>query len=125
MQDSYYHIQRYGTSIMLSIVFGQRVRSVSSPIITSLFGINSDLNLLIRPGATPPLDILPFLKMIPKRWAPWKARCDDLRARQRELYFQLLTESEVRIQKGQANGCHIETILERADSLQLSREEVG
>ncbi|KAJ7729426.1 cytochrome P450 [Mycena olivaceomarginata] len=43
--------------------------------------------LVLEPGATPPVDMIPILKYVPERWAKWKRDCAKTRKLQRDLYF--------------------------------------
>lgn len=79
----------------------------------------------MEPGSQPPIDLLPVLRYIPERWAPWKTACAEVRKRQREVYFGLLSECQRRLAKGEENGCYIEQVLMRQEEFGLSEEHVG
>lgn len=71
------------------------------------------------------MDLIPILKKVPERWAPWKTLCKKVRTLQRELYFGLLKECEHRIANGLRNDCFMENVLDRQKEFGMSRELVG
>jgi hypothetical protein len=79
----------------------------------------------MEPGATPPIDLFPLLKLIPERWASWKTEVKITRHLQRSLYFGLLEKLERRLSLGTSNGCWMEGIIERAPGIGLDRDAVG
>ena len=66
---------------------------------------------MLEPGSQPPIDIVPALQYIPKRWAPWKDLCVEIREKQFELYNSLVSQCQKRIEANNGNGCFLETIL--------------
>ena len=54
----------------------------------------------LRPGATPPVDLLPFLKYLPECLAPWKKESRAIRTAQRKLYLGLFDECQERVNEG-------------------------
>ena len=80
---------------------------------------------VLEPGAHPPVDLLPILRHVPERWAPWKTLCREVRQLQRELYFGLLEQSERRIKDDNRNGCFMEDILDKSAKFGMDREMAG
>jgi hypothetical protein len=76
----------------------------------------------MEPGATPPVDMIPILKLVPERWAKWKRDCRKIRKRQRAMFFGLLNETILRLRQGEKNGSYMEEVLEREEELGLTRE---
>lgn len=83
-----------------------------------------DWQQLLRPGGIPPVDIFPFLKYIPSRWAPWKGLCQDIRNSQRELFFSLLQICEDRLSKDRRDS-FLEYVLDRQREYGLDREMIA
>jgi hypothetical protein len=81
--------------------------------------------LLLEPGATPPVDMIPILKYVPEQWAKWKRDCAKTRKLQRDLYFGLLDETKERLRKGEENGSYMEEILTRQEEFGIDREITG
>jgi cytochrome P450 len=71
------------------------------------------------------MDLIPILKKVPERFAPWKTLCAHTRKLQRDLYFGLLAETEQRIANHQENNCFMEQILARQEEFGMSHELVG
>jgi hypothetical protein len=71
--------------------------------------------------------MLPFLKYIPGRWAPWKSLCREVRRLQRELYFGLLEECEQRVASSSHDGqeAFMDEVVRRQAELGLTREMAG
>lgn len=90
-----------------------------------LFELLLQYSALLQPGAHPPVDLFPLLKYVPERWAPWKTICKDIRRRQRDMYFGLLSKCEDRMRNGQRNDCFMERVLDRQEEFGLGREAIG
>jgi hypothetical protein len=81
-------------------------------------------NEVMDPGAHPPVDLLPFLKYVPSRWASWKLLCDYAKGLRDELYSSLLSECERALDSGNATGCYLETVLKNKEKLDITRDEI-
>lgn len=109
----------------MSVVYGIRSPRYETKEATAFFEMEKRWTQLMEPGAHPPVDLLPFLKYVPERWAPWKQACKHVRSLQRNLYFGLLDDCENRLRKGEGNGCYMEEVIERQDALGLDHELLG
>ncbi|KAF9263808.1 cytochrome P450 [Marasmius fiardii PR-910] len=124
--DSFYtHIRRYSNSVIMSVLFGKRCPRYETPETTAFFIAQHEWELLLEPGATPPLDLLPFLQKVPERWAKWKTDVKQCRKHQRDLYFGLLDETKARMDKGEENGCYMEEVLKRQKEFAMDKEMMG
>lgn len=121
-QDFYDHFSRYALSVIISVVHGQRCPRYSTPRAQTLINNLKTFSQLVRPGETPPLDLIPALKYIPERWAPWKTTLKDLRRSQREYYSGLMEETKHRMARGDGNGCFMQKILEQQEPFKLTDE---
>ncbi|KAJ6594846.1 cytochrome P450 [Mycena capillaripes] len=115
-------IPRYSISVILSVLYGKRVPRYDAPEITKFFEVMRQWNVLVEPGAAPPMDIIPLLKFVPARWAKWKRDCSRIRTLQREQYFGLLEETRGRLQHGTENGSFMEEVLARGEELGMDDE---
>lgn len=96
--EKYYeHIQRYTTAVILASVFVQRGEKFESAKVQALYDVQDRFTALLVPGATPPVDALPFLKYLPEFAAPWKVAARNIRRDHRALYFQLMDETKARM----------------------------
>ena len=106
------------------MVFGKRVPTCDSQDATQFHDYIRLFSKTLAPGA-PPVDLVPFLKYIPERWAPWRRLWKETRTLQRSLYFGLLRQAEQRISDGLRNDSYIEDIMDRQIELDLSREMIA
>ncbi|KAG2029287.1 cytochrome P450 [Suillus americanus] len=115
------HIDRYTFSILLSIAFG---KCCPHPVTEEeiLFYEGMRLTVQVVSAEGPPVDLLPILKYVPERWAPWKGICREARRLQRRLYFGLLEEAETRLARGESTGCFMEEVIQRQDELGMSKD---
>ncbi|KAG8899458.1 hypothetical protein FRB99_006703 [Tulasnella sp. 403] len=123
-QGFYDHCQRYAQSVVVAVVFGQRVARVTSWIARALANTSGTQDHLLTPGVTPPIDLVPLFKYVPERWAKWKTICRNARDAQRDMNDRLTTACEERLQNGRGNGCFIETLCERRQELGMTRDMV-
>jgi hypothetical protein len=121
----YTHIRRYSTSVITSIVFGTRCPSYETSVITEFYHMMEMWQIAMEPGAHPPVDLIPILRYIPERWAPWKTLCQNVRSLQRKLYFGLLNQCETRMLEGKRIGCCMEEILDNNKKYSMTRELSG
>ncbi|KAL0567075.1 hypothetical protein V5O48_014916 [Marasmius crinis-equi] len=126
-ESFYTHIRRYSNSVIMSVLYGKRSPRYESPETTAFFTAQHEWELLLEPGATPPLDFLPFLRRVPERLAKWKSKVKQCRSHQRDLYFGLLDETKKRLEKGEENGCYMEEVIGRQKEFGMdgSREMMG
>lgn len=124
--EKYYeHIQRYTTAVILASVFGQRGEKFESAKVQALYDVQNRFTALLEPGATPPMDALPFLKYLPEFAAPWKVAARNIRRDQRALYFQLMGETKERMDQGKNTGCFMEKLIQNQDKSGLDDEHVA
>ncbi|KAL1753471.1 cytochrome P450 [Schizophyllum commune] len=120
----YGHIERFGISIVMSIVYGKRAPRIDAPIASAFVHENDRWSALLMPGATPPVDALPILKYLPEFLAPWKKETREIRALQRELYCGIFDECKKRVEAGDANFFMAEVIKEQ-ETNGLTREQAS
>ena len=77
-------------------------------------------------GATPPIDLFPFLKYLPERlWGNWKTRAQDLREFALGLYSPLVEQVLTRRALGTRLDTFLDGVLDQNDKLDLNREEIN
>jgi hypothetical protein len=107
------------------VLYGKRSPRYETPQTTAFFKAQHEWMLVLEPGATPPVDMIPILKYVPERWAKWKRDCAKTRKLQRDLYFGLLDETKERLRRGEENGSYMEEILTRQEEFGMDRETTG
>lgn len=76
-------------------------------------------------GATPPVDLFPFLVYLPENlWGNWKTRAEDLRTFALGLYGPLVEQVITRRASGKRLDTFLDGVLDQNDKLGLSREEL-
>jgi cytochrome P450 len=68
------HIRRTTSSISSIIVYGQRGPTIDHKYARQVYDVMERWTETMEPGANPPVDVFPILKLIPIRFAPWKQR---------------------------------------------------
>ncbi|KAJ7359848.1 cytochrome P450 [Mycena albidolilacea] len=124
-QSFYTDIQRYSLSVIYSVLHGKRVPRYETEEVTRYITVMHEWIALLQPGAVPPVDAIPILKLIPERWAKWKRECKRIRHLQRARYFGLLEDTRERMRQNQHNGSFMEVVLERQAELGMDDEMAG
>ncbi|CEL01369.1 hypothetical protein ASPCAL00953 [Aspergillus calidoustus] len=110
----YDHIRRYSTGVILSSVFGVRGPEFGHPNITRLYHVQDQFTAILETGATPPVDVVPFLKRLPDFVSPWRRWARQIRKEQRELYFELLQDAKDRRARGVRRNCFMDQLLDES-----------
>lgn len=107
------------------MVFGTRCPTYETTVVKEFYHVLELWQIAMEPSAHPPVDLIPILRYIPERWAPWKTLCRNVRSLQRKVYFGLLAQCETRMLKGKRNGCCMEEILDNNQKYSMTRELSG
>ncbi|KAG9051644.1 hypothetical protein FS837_000031 [Tulasnella sp. UAMH 9824] len=118
------HCRRYASSVVCAIIFGRRLPRANSYAAVTLNENSQVLDDLVKPGSTPPVDLIPILHYVPERWAKWKTLIRTQKERHRVFYDWLLSTVETRMEAGRGNGCLIETLLSKREELGITREMI-
>ncbi|CAG7990701.1 unnamed protein product [Penicillium salamii] len=111
--ECYYdHIRRYSTAVILSSVFGIRGPEFNDPNIKRLYHVQDQFTAILETGATPSIDVFPFLKHLPDFMSPWRRWARLVRAEQRQLYFELLQEVKSQRKRGIQRNCFMSQLLD-------------
>ncbi|KAJ7845273.1 cytochrome P450 [Mycena olivaceomarginata] len=119
--------------------YGQRVSSLTSPkmqgfyqvrflAIQALCLIHSQtlhrfLHILL-PGVYPPLDLVPALKYLPERWAPWLAACRRSKSETAAFHLEHSSAASGRAEKhGDDIPAEGESFMSSVSKMRLSQEE--
>ncbi|KAH9476426.1 Cytochrome P450 monooxygenase [Psilocybe cubensis] len=118
------HFTRYTFSAITSLTFGRREPNHDSPKIREFADYIRNFTNTISPEAAP-VDLIPILKYIPERFAPWKRLWKVTQAQQQALYYSLLEYTESKVRGGNGSGSFVETLLEKQAELKLSRDMIA
>ncbi|TVY37467.1 Cytochrome P450 monooxygenase [Lachnellula occidentalis] len=117
--DNFYnHVKRTTSSISCILIYGQR-----GPTYENFWGhaVYDALDLFgeaLEPGANPPVDEYPFLKLIPERFAFWKRRAYNAGNAMHDIW----TKARVLVEERRALGDHRVSL---ADKLMDEYKEKG
>lgn len=124
--DGWYdHIRRYSTAVILASVFGLRGTSFESPRVKALYHVQDQFTNITEIGATPPVDIFPWLKSLPNFISGWRKWALSVRSEQRALYFTLMRDSKKQMQRGGVKECFLARMIAEQDKSGLSDEHVA
>ncbi|KAG8910429.1 hypothetical protein FRC02_007210 [Tulasnella sp. 418] len=124
-EEIFDEIERAVLSLKLSVFFGTRPTSASSPEREKFNSFAEGLLQLSTPGAYPPIDILPILRLIPDRFAKhWKRKCDELKCLHEDLWGGLAARAEKKVEAGIQTGSFYEQVLGRASEWNIDRKTI-
>ena len=91
-----------------------------------LYDLMEEWSKVMETGATPPVDILPFLKYIPECvFGNWKTRSRNVGKAMDALYGKIVSRvMERRLKVGSVDS-FLDGVLDQQDKLQLNRNEVN
>ena len=119
------HPKRFSNSIIMSLVFGVRTPSVHTAHMTKLYDMMENWSQLMEPGATPPVDIYPFLHWIPQKvFGNWVSRSRNVGDEMNELYAGMLDQVETRRKSRPTINSFMDIVLDQNEKLGLSRHEL-
>ncbi|KAI0076208.1 cytochrome P450 [Panus rudis PR-1116 ss-1] len=124
-ENTYAHLGRQSASVLLSLLFGTRAPSINNPLACRFARVIDMWICILEPGATPPLDLLPFLQYVPECWASWKPKCRQIREDMLALAYGFMNMNVDRIKQGKRVGCFMEDLLDNQESLGLSDEQIA
>ncbi|KAK5710470.1 hypothetical protein LTR15_012960 [Elasticomyces elasticus] len=119
------HLSRFSNSIVLSIVYGIRTKTIDDPFIKRLDQLLEKWAAINAFGATPPVDIFPFLKLLPQRlFGNWVNRAREVHDEMHILYNNL---REAVIRRRATSGSQesiMDRVLDQQDKLKLTEHQV-
>ncbi|KAI9835777.1 MAG: hypothetical protein M1819_001956 [Sarea resinae] len=110
------HIKRTTASIASIITYGQRAPTVDHQYATQVFEIMQEWTEAMGPGANPPVDVYPILKLMPTRFAPWKQRAFRVNKKMDEIWGRTLSAVRKRRATGEKRDCMADKLLDEAEA---------
>jgi cytochrome P450 len=114
------HVRRYSTAVILASVFGLRGAHFDSLRVKALYDVQDQNTAINELGATPPVDIFPFLKSLPDILSPWRKWARNIRTEYRELLFKLVADS-----KASGVDCFFAKMMKAQEKSGLTEEQVA
>ncbi|KAB8078109.1 cytochrome P450 [Aspergillus leporis] len=104
------HPKRFSNSITNSIVYGIRTADRNGANMRRLYHLMEEWSSLMETGATPPVDLLPWLRYIPERlFNNYKSRARSVGRQMEHLY----SENLKRVLKRREGGQNLRTFMDR------------
>ncbi|KAK4989771.1 hypothetical protein LTR66_006973 [Elasticomyces elasticus] len=108
------HPKRFSNSIIMSLLWGIRTPTPSTPHMTRLYALMEVWSKVMEPGNTPPVDIYPFLHYIPERFlGNWVSRATHVKREMNALYNDFLTGIEARRKSSGRKDCLMDRVLDQ------------
>ncbi|KAF3480833.1 cytochrome P450 2D18 [Arthroderma uncinatum] len=121
------HCKRFTNSTIMSLVTGIRTPTASAPHMRHLYTVLDGLSEIFEPGASPPIDIFPFLAWLPESlFSNWKSRARGV-AQTMDLVYGPLVDRVIRRREKFESGRHdsyLDMILDQQAKLQFTRHEI-
>ncbi|KIV88838.1 hypothetical protein PV10_08476 [Exophiala mesophila] len=110
------HLKRFSNSIIMSIVYGIRSPASNSPYISRLNELVEIWARINEFGATPPVDLYPFLKWVPEKLlGNWVTRAKKVHDELDVLYYRLLAMVRKRREAIGSKGCIMDRLLDQQE----------
>lgn len=95
------------------LVYGLRTPNVTKAHTKDLYAVAERLSEMFEPGATPPVDIFPFLKWIPERMlGTWRSRALEVKGQMDALYGKWYNQVKERRKTSNSRGCFLDRVLD-------------
>ena len=105
-------IRRTTSSIASIIVFGQRGTTITHKYATQVFDVMEKWTEAMEPGANPPVDVFPILKLIPECFAPWKTRALRAGSTMDSVWGAAMAEARARRARGDKRDSVVDELLD-------------
>ncbi|KAK4927845.1 hypothetical protein LTR66_016268, partial [Elasticomyces elasticus] len=120
------HPKRYSNSITNSIVFGIRTADRHGKNMNRLYKLMEQWSEIMETGATPPVDIFPWLKNIPERFfGNYVSKARAIGVQMETLYEGILQKVEKRRESGADLGTFMDRVLSTQDRNELPRHQLA
>lgn len=91
-----------------------------------LYELMEEWSQVMETGATPPVDIFPFLKLIPESWfGNWVTRSRGVGQAMDNLYGRMVSQVMKRRLAVGSRGSFLDGVLDQNDTLNLSRNQLN
>ncbi|KAF9002274.1 putative cytochrome P450 monooxygenase [Cyathus striatus] len=120
-KDIFIHIRRLTASTMFSLVYGQQFPKYHNSAPEAYFEGIKLLNQAVDPGAHPPIDVFPFLKLLPGKW---KEMCNKAKIVRDGVYGSLLKTCEEQLRDGKGGECFLAKVISEREKRGLEWKEI-
>lgn len=90
-----------------------------------LYDLMEDWSKVMEPGNTPPVDIVPFLKLVPERLlGMWRSRAQHVSTEMNKLYSKFLAIVTQRRKSSGSRDCFLDRVLDQEEKLGFDRHQL-
>ncbi|KAG6365904.1 hypothetical protein INS49_000080 [Diaporthe citri] len=115
------HTKRTSNSIIMSLVFGIRTKSHDTMHMKKLYAVMERWSEVMEMGATPPVDVYPFLKLLPESlFGNWIQRSLVVGKMMKELYSGMQSKLLARRLDRGSSASFMDQVLDQQDKLALT-----
>ncbi|KAI9680442.1 MAG: hypothetical protein M1822_007200 [Bathelium mastoideum] len=119
------HPKRYSNSITNSIVYGIRTATVHGSNMNRLYKLMETWSAIMETGATPPIDVFPWLKYLPQwMFNNYINRAKGIGHQMETLYSDILSKVIKRREGGQKLDTFLDRVLDGQEKYQLPQHQL-
>ncbi|KAH6649219.1 cytochrome P450 [Chaetomium tenue] len=116
------HPKRFSNSIIMSLIYGTRTPTIKTKHMVKLYALMENWSKVMEAGNTPPVDIFPFLKLVPERFlGMWRSRAQDVGREMNALYSEWLEYVVRRRQDSGSRDCFLDRVLDQGEKVGLDK----
>ncbi|KZV64299.1 cytochrome P450 [Peniophora sp. CONT] len=116
------HLRRTSANMMLSSLYGERPLGKDDPHMAFISEYNEKITLAVAPGAHW-VEMFPWMRYIPSRFASWKRSAEDLNRRANDNFGDLFSRAQKRTINGEGPASFSSTLVQEAGRYGLSARE--
>ncbi|KAK4161037.1 phenol 2-monooxygenase [Cladorrhinum sp. PSN259] len=107
------HPKRFSNSIIMSLIYGTRTPSIKTKHMVKLYALMENWSKVMEPGNTPPVDIFPFLKLVPEKFlGMWRSRAQNVGDEMTKLYSEWVEYGIERHKTSGSVDCFVDRVLD-------------
>ncbi|KAH8195803.1 hypothetical protein TruAng_010046 [Truncatella angustata] len=123
-EDHMLHPKRFSNSISNSIIYGIRTSHVRSEYMRRLYNLMESWSELMETGSTPPVDIFPWLKLLPQKlFRNYKKRAQAVGKQMEGLYEDTL-QAVIKRRETRNTGSFMDVVLDQQEKTELPRDQL-
>ncbi|KAK0657876.1 cytochrome P450 [Cercophora newfieldiana] len=116
------HPKRFSNSIIMSLIYGTRTPTIHTRHMVKLYALMENWSQVMEAGNTPPVDIFPFLKLVPESLlGNWRSRAQDVGSEMNKLYSEWVEYVITRRKESGSRDCFLDKILDQSEKLDIDR----
>ncbi|KAK3322656.1 cytochrome P450 [Apodospora peruviana] len=120
------HPKRFSNSIIMSLIYGTRTPSIKTKHMVKLYALMENWSKVMEAGNTPPVDIFPFLKLVPEKFlGMWRSRAQNVGKEMNALYSEWVEYVIERRKNSGSRDCFLDRVLDQDATGKLDIDRHG